>query len=283
MTSRQHSYKYLRHGRSSRSLSNLFGDDHSATTTNNVNSTATFKEVQTFQSQSSLTDESAPWSTRKTILLTEALVVTAIVIPLVFCFFYHRVSKTTSSSLRSHVAATANTATNNNNNLDLGTASLTLDATTDAAHDHQQYDGQAEAAAGRVATAPTSAIRRAMQTIVSLPSTLLSVLLYPIHLIDEGVNSWSTANADITFLRSVMERLEEERLAQLEDAEERGERLKMAFSKGKMIWVSFVFILLYCSYSPTLYIDFNSFFCSSNIFPNTLSLFPPFQNINYSL
>jgi len=58
------------------------------------------------------------------------------------------------------------------------------------------------------------------------------------------VNSWSTANADITFLRSVMERLEEERLAQLEDVEERGERLKMAFSKGQMVWVSFVFILL---------------------------------------
>jgi len=244
MTSRQHSYSYLRHGGSRRSLSDLFGSggDNSATT-NNVNSTATFEEVQTFQShESSLTDESAPWSTRKTILLTEALVVTAIVIPLVFCFFYHRASKTTSSSLRSHVAATANAATNNNNNLDLGTASLTLDATTDAAH--QQHDRQAAAAADQAASAPTSAIRRAMQTLVSLPSTLLSVLLYPIHLIDEGVNSWSTANADITFLRSVMERLEEERLAQLEDMEERGERLKMAFSKGQMVWVSFVFILL---------------------------------------
>ena len=261
MTNRQYSHSYLRHGSSSRSLSNLFGDDHSATTTNNVNSTATFKEVQTFQSQSSLTDESAPWSTRKTILLTEALVVTAIVIPLVFCFFYHRASKTTSSSLRSHVAATANTATNNNNNLDLGTASRannTALTSTDAAHDHQQYDGQAEAAADRVATAPTSAIRRAMQTIVSLPSTLLSVLLYPIHLIDEGVNSWSTANADITFLRSVMERLEEERLAQLEDVAERGERLKMAFSKGQMVWVSFVFILLY-SYSQLFILIFTHF------------------------
>ena len=243
MTSRQHSYSYLRHESSSRSLSNLFGDDHSATTTNNVNSTATFEDVQTFQSQSSLTDESAPWSTRKTILLTEALVVTAIVIPLVFCFFYHRASKTTSSSLRSHVTATANTATNNNNNLDLGSnnTALALDATTDASH--QQHDGQAVAAADQAA-APTSALHRAMQTLVSLPSTLLSALLYPIRLIDEGVNSWSTANADITFLRSVMERLEEQRLAQLEDVEERGERLKMAFSKGQMVWVSFVFILL---------------------------------------
>lgn len=242
MTSRQHSYSYLRHGGSKRSLSNLFGDDHSTTTNNNVNSTATLEEVQTFQSQSPLTDESAPWSTRKTILLTEALVVTAIVIPLVFCFFYHRASKTeTSSSLRSHVAATANTATNNNNNL--GTASranntaLALDATTDEFHDHQ-HDRQA-AAVDQAAAVPTSALRRTMQTLVSLPSTLLSVLLYPIRLIDEGVNSWSTANADITFLRSVMERLEEERLAQLENVEERGERLKMAFSRGKMVWVSF--------------------------------------------
>ena len=34
-----------------------------------------------------------------------------------------------------------------------------------------------------------------------------------------------------------MERLEEERVAQLEDVEERGERLKLAFSKGQ-VWVS---------------------------------------------
>jgi len=35
-----------------------------------------------------------------------------------------------------------------------------------------------------------------------------------------------------------MERLEEERVAQLEDVEERGERLKLAFSKGDVVWVS---------------------------------------------
>lgn len=35
-----------------------------------------------------------------------------------------------------------------------------------------------------------------------------------------------------------MERLEEERVAQLEDVEERGERLKLAFSKGDSVWVS---------------------------------------------
>jgi hypothetical protein len=148
---------------------------------------------------------------------------------------------------------------------------LALDATTDASH--QQHDGQVVAAADQAATVPTSALRRAMQTIVSIPSTLLSVLLYPIHLIDEGVNSWSTANADITFLRSVMERLEEERLAQLEDVEERGERLKMAFSKGQMVWVSFVFILLY-SYSQ-LFIDFNSFFVHQIIYSLTLLSSPP--------
>jgi len=84
--------------------------------------------------------------------------------------------------------------------------------------------------------------RTLVQRLTSLPSTILSILLYPFHAIDAGVHSWSTTNADITFLRGVMERLEEERVLQLEDVEERGERLKLAFSKGDSVWVSLLLI-----------------------------------------
>lgn len=40
-----------------------------------------------------------------------------------------------------------------------------------------------------------------------------------------------------------MERLDEERVAQLEDVEERGERLKLAFSKGDSVWVSLILMI----------------------------------------
>lgn len=224
---REHHHSYLWHG-GVRLLSSLFGEDDNlddttghAIATNSTTTAATMMlhDMVVKDSSSSLPPESAPWSTRKTILFAEAIGVTAIVIPLVFCFLYHRAAKlghlpTTmsisfSSARRNSGATTTNAA-----------ASGVVDV-SEIIQPEQNNNPRP----------PTL-----FQRLLSLPSKLLSILLYPIRVIDAGVHSWSTTNEDITFLRSVMERLEEERVAQLEDVQERGERLKLAFSNGDVVW-----------------------------------------------
>ena len=224
-------HSYLRHG--SRLLT-LFGDDNlndtggGGMTVSNAISHNTTNDLLLTQ-HDKLSSESAPWSTRKTILFAEAIVVTAIVIPLVFCFLYHRASKSghlptrsASSAPQQQHGANANTATTEVMTSDRALRILQQQHPEDI--EPEQEDDQSP--------------RTLFQRLTSLPSTILSILLYPFHAIDAGVHAWSTTNADITFLRGVMERLEEERVLQLEDVEERGERLKLAFSKGDSVWVS---------------------------------------------
>mmetsp|Transcript_32549 Transcript_32549/g.66307 ORF Transcript_32549/g.66307 Transcript_32549/m.66307 type:complete len:612 (+) Transcript_32549:312-2147(+) len=223
-------HSYLRHG--SRLLT-LFGDDNlndtgGGMTISNAISHNTTNDLLLTQ-HDKLSSESAPWSTRKTILFAEAIVVTAIVIPLVFCFLYHRASKSghlptrsASSAPQQHGANNANAATAEVMTSDRALRILQQQHPEDIEPEQEEDDDQSP--------------RTLVQRLTSLPSTILSILLYPFHAIDAGVHSWSTTNADITFLRGVMERLEEERVLQLEDVEERGERLKLAFSKGDSVW-----------------------------------------------
>eukprot|EP00984_Skeletonema_dohrnii_P006935 scaffold2472_cov209-Skeletonema_dohrnii-CCMP3373.AAC.7 len=224
-------HSYLRHG--SRLLT-LFGDD-------NLNDTGGGMTVSNAISHNTTNDlllthpdmvesESAPWSTRKTILFAEAIVVTAIVIPLLFCFLYHRASKSghlptrsaSSSAPQQQHGAIATAATTEVMTSDRALRILQQQHPEDIEPEQEEEEDQSP--------------RTLLQRLTSLPSTILSILLYPFHAIDAGVHSWSTTNADITFLRGVMERLEEERVLQLEDVEERGERLKLAFSKGDSVW-----------------------------------------------
>ena len=133
-------------------------------------------------------------------------------------------TRSASSALQQHGANNANAATTEVMTSDRALRILQQQHPEDIEPEQEEDDDQSP--------------RTLVQRLTSLPSTILSILLYPFHAIDAGVHSWSTTNADITFLRGVMERLEEERVLQLEDVEERGERLKLAFSKGDSVWVS---------------------------------------------
>ena len=199
-------HSYLRHG--GRVLT-LFGDDYQ--TNDNSDMTAGSWNTTTIltlpnmaeNEPSPLPPANAPWHTRKTILFAEAIVVTAIVLPLIFCFFYQRAANKTNR---------------------LPPISRAIGNANNTVEEEQEEDDQP----------PRTILNR-----------IVAVLSYPFRLIDSAVHSWSTANADITFLRSVMERLEEERVAQLEDFDLRGERLKVAFSKGESVWVSFLLAELF--------------------------------------
>jgi len=228
----------LRHG--NRLLNHLFSDedndvnDSIMTVTANTTTTSSsmlFENSTTTSSMLLLVEHTlppesspAPWSTRKTILLAEAIVVTAIVLPLLFCFLYQRASKSghlpsRSASSRARLHGVSNT------NATAEVARTSDRALRNIILQQQQQEYEPQQHDEDHSQPPRSLIQR-----------LTSILLYPFHAIDAGVHSWSTTNADITFLRNVMDRLEEEREAQLEDVEERGERLKLAFSEGDSVW-----------------------------------------------
>lgn len=230
---RQHSY--LRHG-SSRILS-LFGDGSDNFVA--VGNTTTASNLLA-ENNSLPPETTAPWSTRKTILFAECIAVTAIVIPLLFCFLYNRASKSghlpTRLNSSSQTPTQLHGANGANNAIDAAAAAevMTSDRALRILQQQQSeefHPPEQQQAEDQQLPPPTL-----LQRLTTLPSTLRSILLYPFRAIDAGIHSWSTTNADITFLRSVMERLEEERVAQLEDVEERGKRLKLAFSKGDSVW-----------------------------------------------
>jgi len=72
--------------------------------------------------------------------------------------------------------------------------------------------------------------------LLSIPRALGNALLFPLRMLEAGVNDWATENYDEVFLRQFMERLEQEREAAMENPEERETRLKEAFAKECMVW-----------------------------------------------
>ena len=82
-----------------------------------------------------------------------------------------------------------------------------------------------------------------MSTLRSIPRTIGSILLYPLRLLESGVNSWSTENYDEIFIRTFMEQLESEREASRENHDDREIRLKEAFVKECMVLVRPLFCL----------------------------------------
>jgi hypothetical protein len=61
-------------------------------------------------------------------------------------------------------------------------------------------------------------------------------------MLDSAINDWSTErvrtnNYDTSYYRSMVERWEREKEAGREKEDERGERLRRAFEKGRMVWV----------------------------------------------
>ena len=72
----------------------------------------------------------------------------------------------------------------------------------------------------------------------SIPRRIGTMLLTPLRALESGVNNWATNNYDEVFLRQYMIRLEVEREAARELPAEREVRLKEAFVKECMVWVS---------------------------------------------
>ena len=89
--------------------------------------------------------------------------------------------------------------------------------------------------------------RTVVGTLLSIPRAIGNALMYPLRLLEEGVNGWATQNYDEQFLRQFMERLEAEREAARENPDEREIRLKEAFEKECMVWVGrFLRLVLLC-------------------------------------
>lgn len=86
--------------------------------------------------------------------------------------------------------------------------------------------------------------RTPMSTLRSIPRTIGSILLYPLRLLESGVNSWSTENYDEIFIRTFMEQLENEREASRENHDDREIRLKEAFVKECMVLVRSLFLFV---------------------------------------
>jgi len=78
--------------------------------------------------------------------------------------------------------------------------------------------------------------RTTRDRLLIIPRTIASILMYPLRVLEAGVNDWATENYDAVFLRQFMERLEAEREAAMESPEEREARLKEAFAQACMVW-----------------------------------------------
>jgi len=79
-----------------------------------------------------------------------------------------------------------------------------------------------------------------------VPKTIGNILLYPLRALEAGVNDWATENYDEVFLRQIIQRLEAEREAALENPDDRETRLKEAFEKQFMVWVSSCLACSFC-------------------------------------
>jgi len=78
--------------------------------------------------------------------------------------------------------------------------------------------------------------RTTRDRLLIIPRTIASILMYPLRILEAGVNDWATENYDEVFLRQFMERLEAEREAAMESPEERETRLKEAFAQACVVW-----------------------------------------------
>lgn len=213
--------------------------------------------------------ESADWDTRSTILLAEAVVVTIIVGTILICCLrkHHRklqqrvgninLQERTTIRIPAHgdsirrsqgggaVVVTATT-TRDEGIADIesrvrvdsgisGMISLAQSSILPPGSEiHLQNNNNASnEEQQQVETTP----RTPMSTLRSIPRTIGSILLYPLRLLESGVNSWATENYDEIFIRTFMEQLENEREATRENHDDREIRLKEAFVKECMVLV----------------------------------------------
>lgn len=91
---------------------------------------------------------------------------------------------------------------------------------------------------GQVVDEQAQANRTPLERLLGVPRTIGNIILYPLRALEAGVNGWATQNHDEVFLRQFMERLEAETEAARENPDDREIRLKEAFMKECMVWVS---------------------------------------------
>ena len=216
--------------------------------------------------------KSADWDTRSTILLAEALVVTIIVgFILIFCLRKHHrklqqrvgnmnLQEWTTIRIPAHGDATTRSSQGGARDegitdiesrvrVDSGISGMISLAQSSILPPGSEIHIQNNAANNspptnnneeeQVETTP----RTPMSTLRSIPRTIGSILLYPLRLLESGVNSWSTENYDEIFIRTFMEQLENEREAARENHDDREIRLKEAFAKECMVLVRSLFCL----------------------------------------
>ena len=215
--------------------------------------------------------KSADWDTRSTILLAEALVVTIIVGFILICCLrkHHRklqqrvgnmnLQEWTTIRIPAHGDATTRsqggarrdeglTDIENRVRVDSGISGMISLAQSSILPPGSEIHLQ-NAATTTNNSPPTNNNEEQqvettpMSTLRSIPRTIGSILLYPLRLLESGVNSWSTENYDEIFIRTFMEQLENEREAARENHDDREIRLKEAFAKECMVLVRSLFCL----------------------------------------
>ena len=217
--------------------------------------------------------KSADWDTRSTILLAEALVVTIIVgFILIFCLRKHHrklqqrvgnmnLQEWTTIRIPAHGDSTTRSSQGGARDegitdiesrvrVDSGISGMISLAQSSILPPGSEIHLQ-NAATTTNNSPPTNneeqqveTPRTPMSTLRSIPRTIGSILLYPLRLLESGVNSWSTENYDEIFIRTFMEQLENEREASRENHDDREIRLKEAFVKECMVLVRSLFLFV---------------------------------------
>lgn len=186
-------------------------------------------------------NESTDWDTRATILLCETIVVTLIVGSIIFCCLCKHYRKLAESQ---RVVITREQLQ------ELATIRISPEASSSSSSPAGVENTNANTAAA--AAASNSRNRSTLQRISH-------ALSYPLRMLESGINSWATENQDEIFLRQFIERLDAEREAARENPDDRERRVKEAFVKECMIWVSCI-VFQFCYMYYLLY-SVQSIFC----------------------
>jgi hypothetical protein len=225
-----------------RVLNTLF-DGATATTNQDQDSYPTLQQTTSSSStpQAPQLDnyDNASWDTRATILFIEAIVLTVIVLcVLIACTRRHfrrmDLASQRAASLQEWAVVRMPASS--------GGSTEVLDATEDIENGVVANNASADATNTTTDNTNPSNERTPLRQLTSLPSTILSILLSPLRMLDSAINDWSTErvrtnNYDTSYYRSMVERWEREKEAGREKEDERGERLRRAFEKGCMVWV----------------------------------------------
>ena len=212
--------------------------------------------------QQQLQQDSAGWNTRATIFLSEAIVVTVVVGTVLICCLRKHHRRLTQQRVYASqqlqewatirvipggaavpvgVAASTGGSRDGRRRVDSGIDGMSVSSRDGRIRVDSGISGMAAARQEDTPRDDTvehiEVNRTPVDRLLSIPRTLGNIVMYPLRLIEAGINSWATVNYDEVFMRQFMERLDAEREAARENPDEREVRLKEAFVKECMVWV----------------------------------------------